>query len=356
MFNRVIFLFLFGLATLSSCTPDTKIPETGAYKLERNTLGTFVQLQLHTQKIQANSFISQFDELSKQDTKDLYAWGDGWLAVLNSSLEKAQCSLPVPEETIKFFNKMKLLHKQSNGLFDPTVMPLVELWGFHNYKEMRSSPPSDQEIQELRKLYGGMQDLDVRTKSICSTQALKIDLGGIAKGWFAEKTLNLLKANGINNALIGFGGDLIAIGNKQDNSAWIVGLKNPDIHWEGFDAPALFEVEKTSNTVTAIFTSGDYERQFEYQGKRSHHILDPRTGYPNTEVRSVTVIHSDPVLADAAATALHVAGKDWQIIAKQMNVVKVLVLFPNKKAQITESLSKITTWLDEDYSIEIITQ
>ncbi len=349
-------LLLFILVILSACKPEEKKSEATTYKFERYTLGTYVQLQVYANKTQANKFISQFDVLSKQDTKDLYAWNtNGWLSFQNSYLVKAQCGLPVDGKTLALFKKIKILHKQSNGLFDPTVMPLVELWGFHNSEEMRASPPTDKEIKDLRNKYGKMQNLDVRDKTICATQPLKVDLGGIAKGWFAEKTLNLLNANNIKNTLIGFGGDLIALGEKEDGSAWKVGLKNPDIHWEGFNAPALFKIEKNSNKITAIFTSGDYERQFEHQGKRLHHILDPRTGYPNTEVRSVTVMHSDPVLADAAATALHVAGKDWQRIAHQMNVSKVLVLFPNKQAQITESLSKLTTWLDEDYSVEIIT-
>ena len=349
-------LLLFILVILSGCRPEVKRPETTTYKFERYTLGTYVQLQVYANKTQANKFMSQFDVLSKQDTKDLYAWNtNGWLSLQNSYLAKAQCGLPVDGKTIALFKKIKHLHTQSNGLFDPTVMPLVELWGFHNSEEMRSSPPTDKEIKHLRNTYGKMQSLEMHERSICATQPLKVDLGGIAKGWFAEKTLNLLKTNNIKNILIGFGGDLIALGEKEDGSAWKVGLKNPDIHWEGFNAPALFKIEKNSNKATAIFTSGDYERQFEHQGKRSHHILDPRTGYPNTEVRSVTVMHSDPVLADAAATALHVAGKDWQRIAHQMNVTKVLVLFPNKQAQITESLSKLTTWLDKDYNVEIIT-
>jgi len=348
MFKRIFFLIL-SLILLLSCKHKTE-----TFKAERYTLGTHVKLQFHTNQKKIKPFLKQFDLLSKKQTKDLYAWGNGWLASQNSFLEKAQCGLPVNSDTLLFFHKLIKLHQLSSGLFDPSIMPLVELWGFHNSNEMRSSPPSDKDIKQLRRRYGNMQDLKIGVKTICAERSLKIDLGGVAKGWAAEKTLDLLNDNGIKNALIGFGGDLIALGKKPDGSAWQVGLKNPDIHQEGFSAPVIFKIRKSETLATAIFTSGDYERQFEYTGKRAHHILDPRTGYPNTEVHSVTVIHPDPVLADAAATSLHVAGKNWLQLAKQMNLNNVLVLFPNKKAQITSSMADITTWLDKEYEVEII--
>jgi len=261
--KRVIILLSISLLGLSACEPDQKYPKINSYKFERYTLGTFVQLQFYSQEIPAKSFISQFDQLSEQDTQDLYAWGNGWLVQQNRYLEKAQCGLAVDTKTINFFKRMKQLHVLSDGLFDPTIMPLVELWGFHDSQKMRSSPPNKSEIDTLRNRYGNMQNLVLNNKSICSTQTIKIDLGAIAKGWFAEKTINLLKANNINNALIGFGGDLIAIGKKADGNSWRVGLKNPNIHWEGFNAPAVFDLRDSNNLVNAVFTSGDYEREFE---------------------------------------------------------------------------------------------
>lgn len=354
--NRKVYKLFCCVIAMSIALFSGCASEESPHKFQRYTLGTYVQLQIYSSKHQADEFIKQFDQLSKKQTKDLYAWGDGWLTVQNRFLENAQCGLPVDDDSMVFFQKLKDLHAHSSGLFDPAIMPLVELWGFHKSEEMRSVPPTDEEIESLMARYGNMQDIELHDRKICAKRPLKVDLGGVAKGWAAQQAFEMLYEHGINNALIGFGGDLIALGHKPDGSPWKVGLKNPDIHSKGFDAPAIFTLDKRESSATAVFTSGDYERQFEYKGKRSHHILDPRSGYPNTAIRSVTVIHSDPILADAAATALHVAGEDWQNIAKQMKVENVLVLFPNKKAQITNSMNDLTSWQDPDYKVEVIAQ
>lgn len=349
--SKKIFFFIVLIAPfLFSCEQ----PE-GRYKSENYTLGTFVQVELLTKKENAEAFLKEFNQLSKQQTKDLYAWGNGELVTINTSLKNVDCTpLPVSDDMLSLLMHSKKLSIQSAYLFDPAIKPLIELWGFHRVEEMRKTPPDDVSIQKLLDTSGKISDLEIKENTVCSSKPLELDLGAIAKGWAAHTAIEQLNSNNIENALIGFGGDLIALGMNSNNKKWKVGLKNPNIHWKGFDAPALFEIGNHENTPIAIFTSGDYERQFEHKGKRSHHILDPRTGYPNTDVRSVTVIHSDPILADAAATALHVAGKNWPIIAKQMNLNKVLVLYPNKKAEITPEMVALTTWLDTTYTVKII--
>ena len=342
----------FIICNLNACT-QKQIENSQNHQYTRQTLGTYVKLSLNANANDASNFIQAFDELSEQQTLDLYAWGTGELAKLNESLENKKCISPSGDmfELIQQSNDLSI---DTNALFDPGIAPLVELWGFHRFEKMRSEPPSQQKINSTLLQYGSIQDLEIsdKEKTICTSIPVKLDLGAIAKGWAGKKSLELLSQNKISNALIGFGGDLIALGKNQENKAWRVGLKNPDIQYVGFDAPAVFTLQ--SETPLAVFTSGDYERQFEHQGKKSHHILDPRTGRSNSDIRSVTVIHPDPVLADALATALHVAGNDWQSLARKLNLKQVLVLFPNKKAQITPDLEAITTWLDDQYEVSIV--
>jgi len=339
---------LFCLSLLIACEPKNVQLKTEIY-----TLGTLVQIDLSGKKKNNRAFIENFKQTSEQQTLDLYAWGNGELVQLNSALKQAKCTtFAVSDDMLALLRKSVQLNELSQGLFSPNIKPLVELWGFHRIEEMRSIPPSDEDIQIILKNSGTMQDLNLSSGYICTERALELDLGAIAKGWAAQTILQQLTTANIDNALINIGGDLIAKGQKDGRQAWRVGLKNPNINDENLDTPAVFTI--ADSEVTAIFTSGDYERQFEHQGNRAHHILDPRTGYPNIDIRSVTVIHSDPVLADAAATALHVAGLDWQANAKRMNLEKVLVLLPNKRAQITPQMAKITTWLDPSYQIEVI--
>jgi len=124
-------------------------------------------------------------------------------------------------------------------------------------------------------------------------------LGGIAKGYAVDEAVGILKQEGIQSALVDFGGDIYALGNFR-NRPWNVGIRNP----RGKGEVGGFELSDLSTA-----TSGDYERFFEEKGVRYHHILDPKTGYPARGLRSATVISSDATLADAWSTAAFVLGR-----------------------------------------------
>jgi len=256
--------YLAALLLIAGCARSD-----ATYKAERYTLGTYVQVELIGKKKHAQNFLQAFDQLTEQQTKDLYAWGNGELAAINQYLKQAQCTpVPLSASMLSLLLHSKKMSEKTSSLFSPSIKPLVELWGFHRTEEMRSSPPRNVDIQTTLNRYGNMQDLRIRAKTVCANKPLELDLGGIAKGWAAFTAAKQLHNNHIENALIGFGGDLIALGSRHDGTPWKVGLKNPNINWEGFDAPAVFEIESDNdnaiNTTTAIFTSGDYERQFEH--------------------------------------------------------------------------------------------
>jgi len=130
--------------------------------------------------------------------------------------------------------------------------------------------------------------------------------------------IQTLQELGIDNAIINAGGDLRAIG-KRDNHNWTVGIRHPR------EKGIIASIE--INQDESVFTSGDYERFFEYKKKRYHHIIDPRTGYPAEDVISVTVIHPNATVADAAATALFIAGpQQWHAIARSMGIKLVMMI------------------------------
>ena len=143
------------------------------------------------------------------------------------------------------------------------------------------------------------QSSDYKNQLISTNSAVSLNFGAFAKGYGIALEIKKLQALGIKNAVINAGGDLSVIGQHGDR-AWNIGIRHPR------NDTLLASVKVADNE--SVFTSGDYERVYYHDNKRFHHILDPRTGYPTQDAQSVTVIHSDAGRADAAATALFVAG------------------------------------------------
>lgn len=185
--------------------------------------------------------------------------------------------------------------RDSDGLFDITVAPLIETWGFYG-----DSPqlPDEREIKtSLAKVdYRRLVLKDGRLEK--ERNDIHIDLGGIAKGYAINQAAKVLRDEGVTSALIDAGGDVYALG-KKGREPWKVGLRNP----RGNDLLGYLEVEDL-----AVMGSGDYERFFIKDGKRYHHIFNPKTGYPAEGVRSTTLIYEDPMAADAWNTAIFVLG------------------------------------------------
>ncbi len=173
--------------------------------------------------------------------------------------------------------------RESGGAFDITVAPLMELWGFY---EKSPRLPQDQVIKDCLKNIG-YQHLLLNGKELKKdSQGVKIDLGGIAKGYAISEAVKVLKTQGVSSALIDAGGDVYAIGRKS-RRLWKVGIRNP----RQDNLLGYVEVEDL-----AVIGSGDYERFFIQDGRRYHHIFNPKTGYPTQGTSGVTLIYTDPVL------------------------------------------------------------
>ncbi len=207
-------------------------------------------------------------------------------------------NMPVTDQEILDLLKIaQQVSEESIGAFDITIYPLITLWGFYG-----DSPalPEKQKISEyLKKI--GYKKLSVENGKLTKLKKdIKIDLGGIAKGYAVSEAVKVLEEEGIKSALVDAGGDIYALG-KLKGKDWKVGIRSP----RGEGVIGVVEVSDL-----AVVTSGDYERFFEKDGVKYHHILNPKTGYPARGLASVTVISSDPVFADAWSTALFVIGKE----------------------------------------------
>ena len=189
----------------------------------------------------------------------------------------------------------------SDGAFDITVGPLIELWGFNGGKR---KVPRKSTIKKALALINYRKVTINREKSTVKLErrGMKIDLGAIAKGYAVDRMIAVLESKGIKEALVNAGGDIYALGNPAGKSAWEIGIRNPRKRSE------IIDVIKVKDK--AVATSGDYEQFFFAAGRRYSHIMDPRTGLPASGVVSVTVIAQTAMAADALSTTLFVLGKE----------------------------------------------
>ncbi len=212
-----------------------------------------------------------------------------------------EAPVAVSDDTFFVIEAAKDYSESSFGAFDLSIWPLVRLWGFGTAD---AAIPQERRIEETRALVDHRKvHLDPETRSISfEEEGMGIDVGGIAKGYAADEARRILREHGVRQALLDFGGNILTIGEKPDGSLWRIGIQNPDSRRGQF----LGVVETGPG---AVVTSGDYERFFEVDGVRYHHIIDPETGYPTRNgLRSVTILAEDSIDADALSTAVFVLG------------------------------------------------
>ena len=232
--------------------------------------------------------------------------------------------------------------EQTGGAFNPAVGPLVALWGIATEG---ARVPSAAEIAEARALCDWRDiELDETARSIfLKKRGMRLDLGGIAKGYAADELSAILRARGVRRAVISLGGNVYLFGRKR-GSRWRVGIRNP-LQPDGEAALAL-ELSEAS-----VVTSGVYERFFEQDGVRYHHILDTATGAPaRTGLLSVTVVCNSSLLADALATALFVLGME-RGFALLVALPEAQAVFIAEDGTVMASAGLSCTALTDDYTV-----
>lgn len=237
-------------------------------------------------------------------------------------------------DTKNIVSKALEINKTTNGAFDISIYPLMVKWGFTTQKY---NVPSKNEISKLLKDVDSSKIIfDEKSGNIKLKENMKIDLGGIAKGYTSNRVMQIFKECGVKSGLVSLGGNVQALGTKTDGTAWQIAIENPD---KSSDYIGVVSVKDK-----AVITSGGYERYFEKNGKTYHHILDPETGYPaESGVKSVTIVSDDGTLADALSTSLFVMGKEkaldyWR---EHKNEFDTVLVEDNGDFTITGGLEKI---------------
>ncbi len=201
-------------------------------------------------------------------------------------------------DTAALLERAVALCRETGGRFDPTVCPLTTLWGF---RSDHPRVPAQAEIDALLPLVDGA-GLALTSGALTLEPGQALDLGGIAKGYAAERVMEIFRAHGVTSGMVSLGGNVQVLGTRPDGTPWRVGLRDP----AGAETATLGVLPVEDR---AVVTSGGYERYFEADGTRYVHILDPRTGWPaQSDLLSATVVAEDGTLADAFSTALYVMG------------------------------------------------
>ena len=253
-----------------------------------------------------------------------------------------QGSATVSDETAYLVEQSLEISRKTDGAFDITIYPVMELWGFttKNYKV-----PQADELQETLKRVS-YENVSLKDHELVLKNNAQIDFGGIAKGYTSSRVMQIFKEYGIEHGMVNLGGNVQTLGTKTDGTAWRVAIQSPQ------GGNQYLGILETSDQ--AVITSGGYERYFEENGVTYHHIIDPKTGYPSdSDLTSVTIVCADGTKADALSTSFFVMGlqKAESFYENTDLDFDVILLTKDNQIYISEGIAQNFT---SDYTVNVL--
>ena len=298
---------------ISACTPP---PEQRA---EFFVFGTLLEVLVRgVEPERAEPAFAEVQQALQTMHRDWHPWEPGALTAINQAIAEGR-GVTAPTDILSLVALSAEMEGLTGGRFNAAAGGLVALWGFHTSEyPVTRAPPSAAVIQAWLDTGPSMGDLRIAGETLFSSNpAVQLDFSGIAKGYAVDRVLEILARHGIRSALVNAGGDLKAVGGSPERP-WRVGIRQP-----GDGAAGGIEIYDED----AVFTSGVDQRFLEQDGVRYPHILDPRSGLPVRGLASATVVTAAAWRADAAATALMVAGPhEWAALAERLGLEQVLVI------------------------------
>ncbi|MBI6875204.1 FAD:protein FMN transferase [Clostridium aciditolerans] len=332
-------ILIFGFKYLDL---DKKSKTTSPQSKSGYFLGTYINIKIYDNPSD-EVFNNVFDILKDIENKMSINISNSEVSRINQN--SGQVAVKVSPETFEVIKKGKYYSDLSKGNFDISIGPLVELWGIGSN---HARVPSSAEIEDAKNK---INYNDILLDEDNSTVKLKnknmiIDLGGIAKGYSADKIVEYLKSKGIKTAIIDLGGNIYALGKSPTKDAWSIGIQNP-IESRGEHLGVLNINNKS------VVTSGVYERFLEKDGKKYHHILNPFTGYPvENQLVSTTIVSDKSIDGDALSTTLFTLGvKDGLKFIESIEDVDAILVNSNKEVYITSGLKDKFKVTNNEYKI-----
>jgi thiamine biosynthesis lipoprotein len=343
--HKLIFAAIAGLL-LSGC--ESKEPEK-LYQEQDYVFGTLVEISVYGEdEIHARQAVSEVTHEFQRLHDMLHAWQPGELSELNAAFAKGE-SMAISAELVAILQDASQLSQQSNRLFNPAIGGLVQLWGFHA-DEFKPVQPDEKSIAQLVAANPQMSDITItHGRAQSKNKFVQVDLGGYAKGYALDRAAEILRKQGIRNALINIGGNIIALGQHGKNP-WRVGIQHPR------KSGALATLELHDGE--AIGTSGDYQRFFMVGNVRYCHLINPRSGYPMQGVQAVTILTKGPhagVLSDAASKPLFISGASgWREAALKMNLSEAMLVDAQGIVHLTAGMQKRLEFGDKNIHPQVV--
>lgn len=341
----VITIFILALV-LTSCTPTPIAPvpnQNQPITKSDYILGTIIDITIYDKQDESiiDKAMARIREIEAKmtinnaDTSEIIA--------LNEAAGKSE--VKVSPDTFDVLERAKFYSELTNGLFDPTVGSIVKLW---NIGTEYAAVPDPKVLEEKRLLINNdklILDRSNLTAKLVDA-GMQVDLGAIAKGYAADEVAKVLKENGVQHAIINLGGNVLTMGGNMQGDPWKIGIQNP------FNPRGDYLGIITIDDKTVV-TSGTYERYFEKDGKRYHHILDPRTGYPaDNEVASVSIITDSSMDADGNSTSVLLLGLEdgKKFVESEVGFEAIFVTY-DKKVYVTSGLKDTFILTNSEFTL-----
>jgi thiamine biosynthesis lipoprotein len=309
------------------------------WRQESYVFGTRVELAIAglpeaQARAAGNRVLQEFDRLHRT----YHAWQPSELSALNEAIAAGR-SHEVSAEFAAYIREAQAVAAAGEHLFDPGIGRLIALWGFHT-DEIQARLPDGEALKALIASKPSIADLKLEGRRVSSgNKAVALDFGGYLKGVALDRAVASLKADGIANALVNIGGNVMALGTRDGaGTPWRIGIQHPRPQGVGGAPLATLELKDGE----AIGTSGDYHRYFEVAGRRYCHLLDPRTGFPAEGTQAVTVLIAPGAAAgmrsDALSKPIFIAGAEWRAMARRLGVAAVLKVGADGTASATPAM------------------
>jgi thiamine biosynthesis lipoprotein len=316
-----LLLICFVFLTFTACSQAKPLKES------RFLLDTLVEITIYDKNSQ-DVMSELFDKIQAFENKFSKYAEDSEISQINNN---AGTYVNVSEDTFELIEQSLYFSEISDGLFDISIGPLVDLWGIN---QENPRVPTQREIDLAKEKIGYRNiSLNRENMSVSVAEGMSLDTGAIAKGFITDRLVSVLRERKIESALLNLGGNLYLYGTKPDGSDWTIGIRDP-FGLQG-DYMATVSLKDTS-----IVTSGIYERYFEADGKRYHHILNPKTGYPeDNELASVSIISPSSTMCDGLSTTCFLLGlgKGMELIESLENAEAIMIT-RDKKVYLSSGL------------------
>jgi thiamine biosynthesis lipoprotein len=320
------FLIIFSL-------PNISYSWNRLYTISGKSMSTFYTIKFVSKKKQSPSLWKKRVDIRLKEVNKKLSMYDPKSELSRFNRQQIKMSV-VSRDFYSILLIAKKLYILSDGSWDGTVKPLVDLWGFGTNKSTRKIPESKKIAMALAKT--GFNKIDINEKKISKQSDMTLDLGSIAKGYGVDAIAAIFLSSGIKNILVEIGGELYASGKNKKGRDWAVGISRPD---KQYAKQGLYKIIRLKNR--AIATSGNYRNFFELNNRSYSHIIDPKTGYPvDNKIVSASVIAKDCTFADGLATALMVMGVQKAILLVNSLEDTECLIIQEKGKQLIDHASK----------------